>query len=111
MSRGPKLVTVGERTPVQHKKSCSDCPWSRGSVAGWLGGMTAEEWLRDAHGEARILCHVHLPHQCAGAATYRANTLKVPRDRDALVLPADKKRCFATPAEFLKHHVDDMGKR
>lgn len=91
---------------VQHKAPCRDCPWRRKSLEGWLGSLTADEWLQAAHGEARIDCHVHVapPMQCAGAAIYRANNLKRPRYKEILVLPKDPDQVFSMPKEFRDHH-------
>ena len=100
-----QLITSDEArtTPKQHKKPCSDCPFSRGSLAGWIP-TTPVEWAMQAHNEDRIECHALLPHQCAGAAIYRSNVCKDPRDKTLLVLPADKKLVFASIKEFLEHH-------
>lgn len=92
---------------VQHKKPCGDCPWRRNAIPGWLGNMTPEEWLQAANGDGVIDCHtvVGSPQpQCAGAASYRANTCKSPRDLRALRLPVDRTRVFSSPSEFLNHH-------
>lgn len=89
----------------QHSKPCSDCPWARKALEGWLGGTSIDEWLAEAHGEARIDCHVLLGPQCAGAAIYRANVLKRPRNPDILRLPADTALVFAGPHEFRAHHA------
>jgi hypothetical protein len=101
-----KLITSSEAVPAtrQHDKPCSDCPWRRKSLAGWLGSMSVDEWLRAAHGESRIDCHALLGAQCAGAATYRTNVCKTPRDPALLVLPANRARVFASPMEFERHH-------
>ena len=106
--RRRQLVTSDEAVPVthQHRQPCSDCPWARVALRGWLGDATADTWLRDAHGEARIECHTLLGAQCAGAAIYRANVCKRPRDPETLLLPADKATVFATPAEFTAHHAE-----
>jgi hypothetical protein len=56
------------------------------------------------HGETKIVCHVYSDVQCAGAAIYRANVCKVPRDRTILELPADGRLVFASAREFLAHH-------
>jgi hypothetical protein len=102
-----KLLTCaeGKKACGQHKSPCSDCPWTRASVPGWLGDLSADEWLRTAHGEARIECHVHLGAQCAGAAIYRSNMAKRTHDSTHLRLPADRERVFATPTEFKDHHA------
>ena len=101
-----KLITSAEATPAgkQITKPCSDCPWARDALNGWLGGNTAHEWIIMAHGETPIECHVHPDVQCAGAAIYRANVGKVPRDRTLLVLPADPAIVFANAGEFHEHH-------
>lgn len=88
----------------QHEKPCSDCPWARAALHGWLGGLSVDEWLAAAHGEANIECHALQGAQCAGAAIYRANMCKLPRDPDILRLPANRASVFATPMEFREHH-------
>jgi hypothetical protein len=90
----------------QHKKPCIDCPFSRESIHGWLGDSSIDEWLQSVHGEARLNCHTISNQQCAGAAIYRGNMCKLPRDRNLLVLPPDRKLVFSTPAEFKKHHEE-----
>jgi len=107
-----QLVTDDEAvtTPKQHQQPCGDCPWARTALRGWLGNTTASQWLQDAHGEARIDCHTLRPHQCVGAAIYRANVCKAPRDPEALRMPVDRATVFATPGEFLAHH-DEARKR
>lgn len=101
-----QLVThdQAKTTTKQHTKPCSDCPFSRKALRGWLASDTPAEWMRMAHGETRHECHTLLPQQCAGAAIYRANVVKRPRDRTLLQLPADRAKVFASPAEFLAHH-------
>ena len=70
-----RLISSDEATPAgkQPIRPCSDCPWARASLPGWLGGLSTREWLELAHGEVRIECHVHPDAECAGAAVYRAN--------------------------------------
>lgn len=102
-----KLISSREATPApkQLTNPCSDCPWARDALNGWLGGHTAEEWVAFAHGEARIDCHVHPNVQCAGAAIYRANNCKVPRDPETLQLKPNTKLVFRSPRVFLAHHA------
>ena len=102
-----QLVTIDEAVKAtgQHKRPCSDCPWARSALPGWLGSLTREEWIAVAHGESVIECHTMLGAQCAGAAIYRANVCKSVRHQDALRLEPDTDRVFATPAEFTAHHV------
>lgn len=107
MARRRRLITSDEAVTAekQHTKCCPDCPWSRNALPGWLGGSTPEEWLRAAHADGRIDCHVIANQQCAGAATYRRNVGKLPRDKSLLVLPPDRAKVFATPAEFAAYHA------
>lgn len=92
-------------TKHQHVRPCSDCPWRRDSLPGWLGGNTPEQWRQWAHGETRVDCHVFINQQCAGLAIYRANVCKSVRDASILKLPGDKESVFGTPAEFINHHT------
>ena len=93
----------------QHEKPCSDCPWSRKSLPGWLGSPTAADWISYAHGEAKVDCHTIVNRHCAGIAIYRANVVKTPRDPLAFKLPANTKLVFASPAEFMEHHKSERG--
>lgn len=88
----------------QHRRPCGDCPWARTALPGWLGTMSADEWIAAAHGEATAECHTQLGAMCAGLATYRANVCKSVRDQGALRLPADRVTVFASSTEFLSHH-------
>lgn len=69
-----------------------------------MGGDDVENWVRDAHGEVRLDCHTLSGAQCAGAAIYRGNICKLPRDPAVLVLPADRDKVFKSPKEFRDHH-------
>jgi hypothetical protein len=89
----------------QHTAPCSDCPWARKALHGWLGGMSAQEWIQAAHGESRAECHTVSNQQCAGMAIYRANVHKVVRDPSVLSLPANRVSVFASFTEFLNHHA------
>lgn len=106
-TRKGQLILSCEAKPRkrQHKSPCSDCPWARKAVAGWLGPLTPEEWVELAHSECREYCHTtSTNHECAGLAIYRANVFKVLRDPTAFQLPADRVKVFGSPAEFLAHH-------
>lgn len=90
---------------TQHKKPCSDCPWRRDALRGWLGSATPMEWVQIAHGESYVECHTLLTKQCAGLAVYRANVCKSPRDPSIMRLDSDKEKVFSGPQEFLTHHT------
>lgn len=108
MRKKRQLITADEATPAkrQHEVPCSDCPWSRAALPGWLGSLSVDEWLQVAHGEGTAECHTKTGAQCAGLAIYRANVAKRPRDPDALRLAADRDRVFAWPGEFREHHEE-----
>lgn len=96
----------------QHQKPCSDCPWRRNSLPGWLGEGTVEGWLAIAHGDRAVKCHVVSNHQCAGIAIFRRNICKTPRNPKCLELPANHTTVFSWNDEFSKHHqagVDPLG--
>jgi hypothetical protein len=106
-----KLLTTDDAvaTKKQHKSPCSDCPWARKSIKGWLGNMSAEEWLALAHGEGIADCHGTKQSdgsawECAGLAIYRANVCKSVRDPAVMRLPPDRVKVFSWGTEFLAHH-------
>lgn len=92
-------------TKKQHHTPCADCPWTRGSIPGWLGNNDAATWIRMVHGEHYIDCHCTTNQQCAGAAIFRSNVFKLCRDPSALRLPANETLVFANDSEFLNHHA------
>lgn len=98
-------ATVGE---VQHTKACSDCPWRRDSLNGWLGGGTVDDFLHYAHTNTRYDCHTIQGQQCAGMAIYRRNTCKRV-DPPLLTLPADHDTILSNPMEFRAHHEARVG--
>lgn len=101
-----QLISHEEAVPAkrQHKKPCSDCPWARVALPGWLGAMSPEEWLQHAHGESMVDCHAHNGAQCAGMAIFRSNIMKRCRSPHILLLPKDRVKVFASDSEFLLHH-------
>lgn len=106
MKKRRQLISSDEAVPAkkQHSEPCSDCPWARTALRGWLGGIDSATWVQAAHGEETIECHVLEGAQCAGAAIYRANVCKNPRDPKVLHLKADHNKIFSSPKEFLAHH-------
>jgi len=54
-----KCISSAEAEPAtrQHTKPCSDCPWARTALNGWLGGQSIEDWLADARGEEPTKVH------------------------------------------------------
>jgi len=100
-----QLITSDEAVEAkcQHTTPCSDCPWSRKALNGWLGGASIDDWIFTAHGDHEMPCHTINGAHCAGAAIYRANVAKSPRF-DQFRLPRDTDSVFATPMQFRDHH-------
>jgi hypothetical protein len=102
-----KLLSSDQARPAnghQHTRPCSDCPLRKDSLSGWLGDGKPAEWIEMLHGETRIECHTLAGAQCAGAAIYRTNVAKLPRDRSLLRLVGDRVGVFTSPQQFLEHH-------
>ncbi len=101
-----KLVSDAEAEPVktQHRKPCADCPFARTALPGWLGSYSLDQWVKMVHGEEYINCHCTTNQQCAGAAIFRANIIKMVRWAGCLQLPKDKVLVFANTQEFTDHH-------
>jgi hypothetical protein len=101
-----QLISSREAIPAkkQHTKPCSDCPWSRGALPGWLGSLSSDDWITIAHSDSVAECHALTGVHCAGLAIYRANVVKSVRDPAALRLPRDHKAVFSSPVEFKCHH-------
>lgn len=118
--RQHKLLRSCDAKPfrVQHKAPCSDCPWARKSLKGWLGPNSIVEWLGVARDYwFKVVCHtrkqINGEHwECAGAAIFRANTCvrhfgdHSAEGRRLLQLPANKITVFASSAEFEDHHKE-----
>lgn len=104
-----QLIASGETAPakVQITQACSDCPMARRALPGWLGGATPDQYLKLAHSDALVPCHVYGNVQCAGMAIYRRNVCKRIAP-PGLVLERDPVKVFATPMEFLAHHRGGM---
>jgi len=107
---------TAERTQIMPeglvKKPCNECPWRRNALAGYLGPHNADEWLSLAETDAPIACHKTIQESesfegtkhCAGAATYRANRCKLPRDKRIPTGPSDHDGVFSNPVQFKDHH-------
>lgn len=103
---------------MQHDKPCGECPFSRTTKPGTLGGSSPMTYVGQAYGPFWLPCHSTHDYtcpearldpnnsQCAGAAIHRANIGRADlMPQPLLHLPPDCKRVFATQAEFLAHHL------
>lgn len=101
-----------DQYPPAVASPCVECPWRKEAPPGWLGPNGAKQWLRIAHGESAIACHRTVKQsgswdgakQCAGAASFRANVAKSPRNPQIADGPA-RDDVFDSNQEFLDHHA------
>ncbi len=109
--------------PPATASPCSECPWRRVAIPGYLGPHTPLDWVRIAHGEGAIACHKTVVvtdplegtgdwthpklRQCRGAAVFRANVGKLPVNPTIVTGPLNEESCFGTNEEFLEHHGGD----
>jgi hypothetical protein len=114
MNKKGKMITGDQAivTKKQHKSPCSDCPFRRDSIPGWLGQLNVDQWVQLAHGEGSADCHTQIQGNgdgwsCAGLAIYRSNVAKSVHDPSALRLPADRVNVFSF-GEFKKHHESKL---
>lgn len=105
---------------------CDECPWVRSSAPGWLGPHSAQEWTALAHSDEPIACHKTIKdvdddgladwrhpslRQCRGAAIFRSNIMKSPRNRDVATGPRDTDTVFKWDDEFIAHHLRKEARR
>lgn len=102
---------------------CNECPWRRDAIPGYLGPYTPLDWVKIAHGEQPIACHktirVHNPlestgswddpkiRQCRGAAIFRENVGKSPKNPTIITGPHDPVAVFDDTLDFCRYHGDD----
>lgn len=105
--------------PDATKSPCNECPWRRKAAPGYLGPMDPDEWLEAAHSDVAIACHKSIKEaqagvgdwdhpvirQCRGAAIFRANVCKSPRDPEVVTGPVDRESVFSNNREFKEHHA------
>ena len=115
-----KATTQAEQPIPQHEEPCGGCPFARTTAPGALGGNIPVTYVEQAALSFWLPCHKHVEFddpgwkqdkskpQCAGAAIYRANRAKR-MPRTILSLPPNKEKVFATPKEFICHHMKIPG--
>lgn len=105
------------RDPVA--KPCSDCPFRRKSIPGWLGRSSPEGFLDCMQRNEPLPCHQTIDYEdpdwlvkwteqgddtgsmCAGALIFLANKLQ---RHPFKKLPKDTELVFANSLEFVRHH-------
>lgn len=102
------------------KQPCSDCPFRRKSMPGWLGAGSPESFLDCIQRDEPLPCHQTIDYDdpawlekwtaqeggsmCAGALVFMANKLQRPKTRGFPTMPPDKDQVFANSLEFVRHH-------
>lgn len=99
----------------QSNKSCNECPFSKASPSGQLGGSPIQTYLGQILGPFYLPCHMPQNYkgndtpvspehmQCAGAAIFRRKLgVRVPAP--LLTLQSDDSNVFSTLEEFISHH-------
>ena len=101
-------------------KPCSDCPFRRKAMPGWLGAGSPESFIDCMQRDEPLPCHqtidydnphwlVEWMHQksgrmCAGALIFMANKLQRPHAKGFPTMPRDVENVFTNSVEFVRHH-------
>ena len=112
------IVVTTYRKPA--KAPCSDCPFRRKAMPGWLGAANPQSFITAISMEQPLPCHQTIDYTnpdwkvqweaqkvgniCAGALIMSANMCKLPRDRSFPRLERDVLRVFKLPQEFIDYH-------
>lgn len=114
-----EIETVMQSLPPVAPNPCVECPFLRSSVPGHIGPYAAHDWPEMCHAEGPIACHMTIEHegqpwpelkQCAGAAIFRANICKTPRNPKVAKGERDTIRVFGWDDEFIAHHAPQSPK-
>src|SRR5271154_2443844 len=103
------------------KKPCSQCPFRRKSMPGWLGNSSPEGFIDCIQRDEPLPCHQTIDYDdprwlskwieqqgagkmCAGALVFMANKVQRPHDREFPTMPKDPANVFSNSVEFVRHH-------
>lgn len=102
------------------KKPCSDCPFRRRAMPGWLGASSPEGFLDCMNRDEPLPCHQTVDYDdpdwlskwqaqengsmCAGTLIFMANKMQRPRTRGFPTMLPDKTEVFSDSLEFVRHH-------
>lgn len=106
---------------LKHTQPCSDCPWRKDSIKGWLGGFPIDWFVERIYADVPLNCHNTLGNidgmsqeeiqrtkpLCAGALIQYRNMVKLPRDPElaaAVTSVEQSDKVFAHPHLFKQHH-------
>lgn len=120
--------------PETMKEPCSQCPYRRKSMPGYLGQATPEEFMQSTMLDYPMPCHKTIDYNdqhwkdkwenlvlddelkvgkagcdtkekhCAGAAIFFTNIAKLSRDAARPRMAADRELVFDHPQQFIDHH-------
>lgn len=110
--------------PEKRKSPCAECPFRRSSIKGYLGADDPEHFLGLTTRDADMPCHMDIDYSdpdwretqepdaplCVGGLQFQNNTHKLARPADmaeAQRVVGTNDNVFATPEEFLIHHMVD----
>lgn len=101
-------------------KPCSDCPFRRKAMAGWLGAGSPESFIDCINRDDILPCHQTIDYTdpawkekwvaqtsgnaCAGALIMTANMCKRPRDPTFPKMESDEATVFSSSTEFIAFH-------
>ena len=103
-------------------KPCSNCPFRRESMPGWLGAGSPESFIDCIQRDEPLPCHPTIDYDdrhwlakwmaqgddtgsiCAGSLIFMANKLQRPHDPAFPTMKADRETVFSNSIEFVRHH-------
>jgi hypothetical protein len=103
-------------------KPCSDCPFRRKSMPGWLGAGSPESFIDCMQRDEPLPCHQTIDYDndprwlekwtsqsgtgkmCAGALVFMANKCQRPHTLGFPTMPRDMENVFSNSVEFVRHH-------
>lgn len=102
------------------KKPCKECPFTKASISGYLGGFTIEQTIGCAISESDFICHITREtkeeHQCIGRLLFATKTAKQFRRPDlekmrneAKTLNMHVHNTILSYSEFKEHHGVVLG--
>ena len=108
---------------LKRKKMCKECPFSRKSLKGYLGGEDSPtNFVLGVLQETRMPCHMTVnyeeddwrdqlesAHRCVGSLIFMRNSCKSPQDKELAAavnqFKTDKETVFSNLQEFISHHT------
>lgn len=100
---------------LRHKKPCSDCPFKKESLPGWMGGFSLDSYAQPPSVGMPTSCHQadfgsRSPKTtfCAGSCAVIANDAELERH---VIYPAvdevgPREDCFPSVEAFVQHHQE-----